>query len=210
MKFTDEEHVAALDILYRFAQDKMFIKGVNSLDSDASWRQFSQGKAAFLYDHAYRIGTFREGKFPKLEMSLMPPVRAVEDPNVKRQLPGGTGSALCMYGKIAPERVEVAESVMDLMTSDKWVKWANELAKNPASVNKNVQASDDPLALKYAEECSPNQITYLDWNWPPEITRAFQENQQALVAGSKKPADAAQSIQGVLEDLYDDGYEFEI
>jgi raffinose/stachyose/melibiose transport system substrate-binding protein len=209
MKFTDPEHVQALEILHRFAQDGMFINSVNSLDSDAAWRQFSQGKAAFFYDHSYRISTFREGKFPNLDMSLMPPVRAVEDANVKRQLPGGTGSALCMYAKIAPERVEVAESIMDLMTSDKWVKWANELAKDPASCNKNVQASHDPLALKYAKECSPNQITYLDWNWPPEITRAFQENQQALVAGSKQPADAAQSIQGVLEDLYDDGYQFE-
>ncbi len=156
-------------------------------------------------------GVFQQaGQFPDLDLSLIPPVRAVQDANVKRQLPGGTGSALGMYAKIAPEREQVARSVMDLMTSDKWVKWANELAKDPASVNKNVQASDDPLALKYAKECAPNQTIYLDWYWPPEITRAFQENQQALVSGTKKPDEAAQAIQKVLDDLIKDGYTFEI
>jgi ABC-type glycerol-3-phosphate transport system substrate-binding protein len=73
-----------------------------------------------------------------------------------------------------------------------------------------VQASDDPLAVKYAAECADLQFTYLDWYWPPEITRAFQENQQAIVAGTKKPDEAAASIQKVFDDLVKDGYKFEI
>ena len=72
-----------------------------------------------------------------------------------------------------------------------------------------MQASDDPLALKYATECAPNQTTYLDWYWPPEITRAFQENQQAIVAGSKKADEAAQDIQKTFDGLVKDGYKFE-
>ena len=95
------------------------------------------------------------------------------------------------------------------MTSDEWVKWSNDLNKDPVSTNANVQASDDPLAVKYATECADNQFTYLDWYWPPEITRAFQENQQAIVAGTKTPDQAAEAIQGVLDGLIADGYKFE-
>ena len=208
-KFTDPDQLGALEILYTFAQDKMFIDSVNSLDSDGAWAALGQGKAAFLYDHISRIGTYRDGQFPDLDLGLIQPVRAVADTNVKRQMPGGTGAALAMYGKIAPERSQIAMDIMDTMTSDTWVKWANDLGKDPASCNKNVQASDDPLALKYAKECAPNQTTYLDWYWPPEITRAFQENQQALVSGTKKPDEAAQSIQKTFDDLVKDGYTFE-
>lgn len=209
-KFTDPEHVAALETLYKFGQDKMFIDSVNSLDSDGAWLTFTQGKAAFLYDHSYRIGVYRTdaSKYPDLDMSLIPPPRAVATPNAVRTNPGGTGNALAIYAKIAPERLDLARSVLDLMTSDTWVKWANDLGKDPASCNKNVQASNDELAVKYAKECAPNQTIYLDWFWPPEITRAFQENQQALVSGSKKPDEAAQSIQDTLKQLYDDGYKF--
>jgi raffinose/stachyose/melibiose transport system substrate-binding protein len=209
MKFTDPEHVEALEILYRFSQDEMFIDSVNSLDDDAAQTTFAQGKAAFLYLHSSYIATYRDGDFPDLELSLMPPLRAVSDSNVERQLPGGTGSALSMYADIASEREQTARSIMDLMTSDKWVKWSNELSADPVSCNKGVRASDDPLALQYAETCAPNQITYLDWYWPPEITRAFQENQQALVAGNKNPEEAAQAIQETLDQLYEEGYEFE-
>jgi raffinose/stachyose/melibiose transport system substrate-binding protein len=208
-KFTDSDHVEALQILQRFSQDGMFIDSVNSLDGDGAWLPFTQGKAAFFYTHVGQIGTYRRGEFPELDMSLIAPVRAVQDSSVKRQMPGGTGNATGIYAKIAPERLEVAYSILDLMTSDTWVKWANELSKDPVSVNKNVQASDDEIALKYAKECSPNQVTYLDWNWPPEITRAFQENQQAIVAGTKNAEDAAQAIQQVMDDLYLDGYSFE-
>jgi ABC-type glycerol-3-phosphate transport system substrate-binding protein len=84
------------------------------------------------------------------------------------------------------------------------------LNKDPVSTNTNVKASTDTLALKYAQVCADNQTTYLDWFWPPEITRAFQENQQSLVAGSKKPDQAAADIQKVLDGLYKNGYKFVI
>ncbi len=52
-KFTDPEHVAALQILANFANDGLFIDGVNSLDSDAAWLQFTRGASLFLL-HAQR------------------------------------------------------------------------------------------------------------------------------------------------------------
>jgi raffinose/stachyose/melibiose transport system substrate-binding protein len=96
------------------------------------------------------------------------------------------------------------------MTSDQWVKWSNTLNADPASCNVNVTASDDPLAVKYAQTCAPNQTTYLDWYWPPEITAAFQKNIQALVAGTSKPDAAAQDIQKTMDGLRQDGYTFQV
>jgi raffinose/stachyose/melibiose transport system substrate-binding protein len=209
-KFTDEDHVAALDILYRYAQDGMFIEGVNSLDNDGAWLNLSQGKAVFWYHHSSAISMFRGGEFPDLDMSLVQPIRSVQDSAITRMMPGGTGSADGIYANIDDARLPIAQSILDLMTSDEWVRWQNETFSEPVSTNANVEASDDPLSIKYAEECAPQQFTYLDWYWPPEITRAFQENQQALVAGSKTPQQAAESIQGVLDELYADGYTFEM
>ena len=208
-KFSDPEHVAGLEILNQYARDNMFIVGVNSLDSDGAWIAFSQGKAAFWYEHSWRVGLYRDDSYPELDLNLMPPLRSVEDETVKRMLPGGTGSATGIYAKIAPERLDLAMEILDLMTSDQWVKWSNDTNKDPVSTNKNVEASDDVLAVKYATECADNQFTYLDWYWPPEITRAYQENQQAVVAGTKNPQEAADAIQKVLDDLYKDGYTFE-
>jgi raffinose/stachyose/melibiose transport system substrate-binding protein len=208
-KFTDADSVAALEILNGYARDGMFIDGVNSLDSDGAWLAFSQGKGAFWYEHSWRIGLYRDGEYPELEMSLIPPVRSVEDANIKRMLPGGTGSATGIYANIAPERMDVALSILDLMCSDEWVKWSNDLNRDPVSTNINVEASDDPLAIKYGQECADNQFTYLDWYWPPEITRSFQENQQAVVTGTKTPEEAAASIQAEMDQLFADGYVFE-
>jgi len=210
MKFTDPEHVAALEILNRYAQDGMFIDGVNSLDSDGAWLAFSQGKGAFWYEHSWRIGLFRKDTYPELDLSLIPPVRSVDDSKILRQLPGGTGDATGIYARIAPERQEVARNILDLMTSDEWVKWRNDRDGDPVSTNQNVTASEDPLAVKYDKECSANQFTYLDWFWPPEITRAFQENQQAIVTALKTPEEAAGAIQKVMDGLYADGYKFEM
>ncbi len=209
MKFTDPEHVAALEVLYKFAQDGMFIDGVNSLDSDGAWLSFAQAKAAFYYGHIWRIGFVKDNPVPDLDLSLMAPVRVVADANIKRQMPGGTGSAECIYSKIAPERLETAQALLDWWSSDESVKFFNSLNASPVSTNVNVQASDNPIALKYAKECVDNQTTYLDWFWPPEVTRAFQEGQQGLVAGTKKPEEAAADIQKVLDQLYKDGYKFE-
>ncbi len=216
MKFTDPEHVAALEILYRFAQDKLFIDNVLGLDADTE-ATFFQGKALMWYWGPWEIAAWRKAKkpadgskdqAPNLELSLIPPVLAVKDTNIKRQMPGGVGNAVGVYAKIAPERKDLALSIMDLMTSDKWVKWENDTNSRPVSSNKNVVASDDPVALKYAKECAPNQFTYLDWLWPPEITKAFQENQQAIVAGTVKPDAAAKNIQKAFDQLVADGYQF--
>jgi len=216
MKWTDPMHVAAMEILQKFTQDGMFIDNVLGLDNDTE-ATFFQGKALFWYWGPWEIAAWRKAQKPEdgsanqapdLEMSVMPPVRAVSDESIIRQLPGGVGSALGLYANIAPERQDLALKVMDLMTNDEWVKWENDFNSRPVSSNKNVVASEDPVALKYAKDCAPNQFTYLDWLWPPEITKAFQQNLQAIVAGTVKPDEAAASIQKTFDEIVQDGYVF--
>ncbi len=210
-KFSDAESVAALEMLYQYAQDGMFIESVNSMDDDAMWNAFTTGKAAFVYTHCWRIGFVKKNQkdLPDLEMGLIAPPRMVSDASVKRQLPGGTGAPLGIYSGIKPERQEIAKQIIDFWSQDENVKWFNEENGDPVSTNTNVQASADPLAVKYANECADLQETYLDWFWPPEVTRAFQEQQQQLVAGTTKPDAAGIEIQKVLDGLMKEGYKFE-
>lgn len=210
-KFSDPESVAALESLYKYSQDGMFIESVNSMDGDAAWAAFAAGKGAFFYEHSWRIGFFRTNAkdLPDLDLSLIAPLREVSDASIKRQLPGGTGDPLCLYTGIKAERQDVARDIIDFWSQDENVKWSNDLNGDPVSTNAKVEASSDPLALKYAKECADFQETYLDWFWPPEITRTFQEQQQQLVAGTTTPDKAGAEIQKVLDGMFKDGYKFE-
>jgi raffinose/stachyose/melibiose transport system substrate-binding protein len=210
-KWTDPETVSALEMVYRYSQDGLFNEGVNSTSRDAAWQIFSTGKAAFYYDHSSYVGRFRkeEKDIPELDMSLIPPLRMGSDKNVKRELPGGTGNALSLYAKVDPSRMEISKQVIDLFSSDESVAFMNKRDGDAVSTNANVAASTDPISVKYANECAEFQKTYLDWNWPPEITRSFQEQLQALVAGTTKPDAAAATIQGVFDQLVKDGYKFQ-
>ncbi|GLV53996.1 solute-binding protein [Dictyobacter sp. S3.2.2.5] len=208
-KFTDPEYVAALELIHKYAQDGMFIQGVNGLDTDGATVNFTQGKALFYYTHTGMISTVSTGNYPKLDMDVIPPLLAVSDTTVKRQMPGGYGDALGVYAKIDSSRKQLAMDIANLMTSDTWVKWANQQGADPASCNKNVQASNNPLAIKYAQTCAPNQITYLDWYWPPEITTAFQQNIQTMISGSGNPTSAAQAVQRTMDQVRQDGYTFQ-
>ena len=91
-----------------------------------------------------------------------------------------------------------------------WLRCAMRSIADAVSTNIGVEPSDDPLAVRYGEISAPNQFVYLDWYWPPEITRVFQEQQQGIVAKTVTAGEAAASIQAVLDELYAEGYEFEI
>jgi hypothetical protein len=55
---------------------------------------------------------------------------------------------------------------------------------------------------------SSNLITYPDWNWPPEITRSFQESIQGGIVGQVSAEEAAASAQRTFDRLVNNGYKF--
>ena len=208
-KFTDAEHLAGLEILQAYTDDGMFVEGVNSMDVPAAQLSLTSGTAAFWYHWSGWFGAYSAGDFPELDLSFVNPLRSVDDESVRRQLPGGTGFATGVYSRVAPEREDLAFAVLDYMTTDEMVALRNAVFSDAVSTNHGVQPSDHPLSIRYGEISAPNQFVYLDWYWPPEITRAFQEQQQGIVAKTVTAGQAAENIQGVLDELYADGYEFE-
>lgn len=210
-KFTDPESVAALELIYKYLEDGLFIDSLLSLDGEGSWNAFSNAEAAFYYTHSWRIGYYRQNEkdLPNLDLGLMPPPLMVSDKNVKRQMPGGTGDPICIYAGIKPERMEISKQILDFWTRDEFLKTYNAQEGAPVSTNANVKATDDPISVKYAEQCADMQFTYLDWFWPPEVTRAVQEQIQLMLAKSAKPDAAAGEIQKAFDQAVEDGFKFE-
>jgi len=128
---------------------------------------------------------------------------------VQSQFPGGTGAALCVYHKIDPTRRPVALEYLDFLTQDSNVEWLVKETKGSVATNKNATPSDDPVAIKFGNELVDQLQIYLDWYWPPQITRAFQENIQAGVGGQKTADQAAKDIQVVFDKLVADGYKYQ-
>ncbi|HEY3110542.1 MAG TPA: ABC transporter substrate-binding protein [Chloroflexota bacterium] len=207
-KFTDPESVAALDAIFRIGKEGLFVEGVNSLDTDGSTANFLTGKGAMWLTHNGVIRTVREANPPNmtLDVALAPQLSAEK---VQSQFPGGTGSALCMYHKIDDKRRPVAFEYLDFLTQDKNVEWLVQQQKGSVATTANAKPSDDPVAIKFGNELIDRLTIYLDWNWPPQITRAFQENIQAGVGGQKAADQAAKDIQAVFDKLVADGYKYQ-
>ena len=51
-------------------------------------------------------------------------------------------------------------------------------------------------------------VTYLDWFYPPEITKQMQEGLQAGLAGRTNAETLAKSLQSTLDRLGSSGYHF--
>lgn len=207
-KFTDPEVVGALDAIFKFGKEGLFIQGLNSLDVDGSTANFMTGKAVFWLHHNGTIRAVHDANPPNmaLDVALAPQLGTDK---VQSQFPGGTGAALCVYHKIDPTRRPVALEYLDFLTQDSNVEWLVKETKGSVATNKNATPSDDPVAIKFGNELVDQLQIYLDWYWPPQITRAFQENIQAGVGGQKTADQAAKDIQVVFDKLVADGYKYQ-
>jgi raffinose/stachyose/melibiose transport system substrate-binding protein len=207
-KFTDSEVVAALDAIFKFGSESLFIDGVNSTDVDGSTANFVTGKAVFWLQSNGLIRTVRDANPPNMTLDVALAPQLVAD-KVQSQFPGGTGSALCLYHKVDDSRRQVALDYMDFLTQDNNVEWLVSQSKGSVATNKNANPSDDPVAIKFGSELIDQLKIYLDWYWPPEITRAFQENIQAGVGAQKTADQAAKDIQTVFDKLVTEGYKYQ-
>jgi raffinose/stachyose/melibiose transport system substrate-binding protein len=207
-KFTDAEALEALDAIFKHGKESLFIEGVNSLDIDGATATFLTGKAALWLHHNGLIRTVREANPPNmtLDVALAPQMVAEK---VQSQFPGGTGAALCIYHKIDDKRRPLAFEYLDFLTQDKNVEFLVREGKGSVATNANAKPSDDPVAIKFGNELIDQLRIYLDWYWPPQITRAFQENIQAGVGGQKTAEQAAKDIQAVFDKLVADGYKYQ-
>ncbi len=206
-KFTDPDVVQALDLIFQFSRDNLFTKDVLSIDTPGAQIEFLTGRAAFWMWYGSAVITpVRQQKPPHMDLHVMGMPRLVSYP-VKSQFPGGVGPA-CIYSKIAPERKDIAVKLIEFLTTDASDAYLVQDGSESVAANQHVNGSNDPVALQL-KALVPNMTTYLDWYWPPEITRAFQEGIQAGVAGNLTAENVAKDIQNTFAGLLAQGYKFQ-
>lgn len=205
-KFTDDDTVKALDLVFKFGTDGLITQDAFSMDSPQALADFSAGNAAFWLTHESLITQINQDKPPELDLDVMLMPRLVEG-NVKSQYPGGPSEVVGIVAKNDPDRLAAAQAFIDWVTTDNADAAEVKFANGTVPVNAGVKPFGGGVVEKLVGYSS-ELVTYLDWNWPPEVTRAFQEGIQGGVAGQVSAEDAAASAQQALDQLIGNGYKF--
>jgi raffinose/stachyose/melibiose transport system substrate-binding protein len=205
-KFTDPDLVQALDLVFRFGKDGLVPREVLSMDTPQALADFSAGHAAFWMHHESLVPQINQDKPAELDLDvmLMPKLVAAD---VKPQYPGGPGAVVAVNAKSDLDHQAAALAFIDFVTTDAADEAEIKFGNGTVPVNKTVKPVGGGVIDKLVG-LSPNLVTYLDWDWPPEITRAFQEGIQGGVAGQVSAADAAAAAQKTLDRLVASGYKF--
>jgi raffinose/stachyose/melibiose transport system substrate-binding protein len=205
-KFTDSDVVQAIDLVFQFSRDKLFIPGMFSLDFPNALNEFTTGKCAFYLFHDSVAKQVMEANPPDMELDVMLMPNLVGK-QVESQFPGGPGLVVSIPVKIDPKRKDVAWKLVDFLTTDSSDAESVKLNGGAVPVNVNVSPADIPVYIK-EKGFIDKMVTYLDWFWPPEITHGFQEGLQAGLAGRITADELAKNIQATFERLVSSGYSF--
>ncbi len=205
-KFTDPDVIQGIDLVFQFSRDKLFTPGVFSLDFPNALSEFLTGKCAFYLFHDSVAKPIMEAKADNMELDVMLMPNLVGNP-IESQYPGGPGAVLGIPSKIDPKRKDAALNLIEFLTSDASDAESVKTNGGAVPVNANVPPPDVPVYIK-EKELIHQMTTYLDWYWPPEITRAFQEGLQAGLAGRLKAEDLAKNVQTTFDKLVAAGYSF--
>jgi raffinose/stachyose/melibiose transport system substrate-binding protein len=206
-KFTDADVVQGLDKIFQFGRDKLLTQEIFSMDTPQALAEFAAGRAVFWMHHESVIAEINGQNPPnvKLDVTLMP---KLVDGDVKSNYPGGPAALIAIDSKASADRQAAAMAYIDWITSDEANGPVVKFNNGTVPVNKATSAFGGPVVDKLVG-LSDNLVTYLDWNWPPEVTRAFQEGIQAGVAGQGTAEEVAANAQGALDKLINDGYSFQ-
>jgi raffinose/stachyose/melibiose transport system substrate-binding protein len=206
-KFTDPDYVAAMKALQQISKSGSFIPGVNGVDITAARAIFSSGKSAMFFGGSWEATVLESGK---LDIAVAKFPIVTDQAGVKAQATGGSGAAMAISSTIDPKKEALAQKFLDYWTNDKLQQQMLDDANGVLAVNVNVKSkSTDPIVQDLTQNYLPDTVTFLDWYWPPEVVKAFQENIQAVVGGQKEPEAAMQDIQKTFDDLVAKGYNFD-
>jgi raffinose/stachyose/melibiose transport system substrate-binding protein len=205
-KFTDPDVVQGLDLVFQFGRDKMFSPSVFGLDFGSAETELVTGKACFYLFHDSIAKPIIESKPANFELGFMLMPNLVGKP-VTSQFPGGPGVVLSIPSKIDPNRQPAALDLINFLTSDSSEKLSIELNGGAVPVNANVPPAPIAVYSKEKENIS-KMVTYLDWFYPPEITKVMQEGLQAGLVGRTTAEALAKLMQSTLDRLVSTGYKF--
>jgi raffinose/stachyose/melibiose transport system substrate-binding protein len=206
--FTDPVYVQAFDALGRLGKDGAFATGFNGVTEDAAVAAFVQQKAAMFYGGSWDISTIAQ-QGSKLDLKAIPFPTFV--PGVKSKPTGGVGIAAGVYGHVAPQRKDLARKLVAYMAStdvDNQLVAGNTGALSlPAAVGVK-SGTSSPLQTQLINDYVPQTFTFLDWYWPKEVTSAFQNGIQAVVAGRQTPEQAAKAVQDAFDQAKQGGWSY--
>jgi raffinose/stachyose/melibiose transport system substrate-binding protein len=206
-KFIEPDVVQALELVFRFGRDGLVPREVMSMDKPQALADFSAGRAAFWIQHESLIAQIDRDRPAGVDLDVMLMPKLVAD-DVKPQYPGGPSGIVGLNSKSAADLKEAAFAFADWVTNDAADAAEVKFAHGNVPVNAGVKPFGGGAAEKLVG-LSANLITYPDWNWPPEITRSFQESIQGGIVGQVSPAEAAEAAQRTLERLVGNGYSFQ-
>ncbi|TDF94843.1 ABC transporter substrate-binding protein [Paenibacillus piri] len=211
-KFTDADYTAAMKMLERFGKDGIFQPGVNGIDTKGGLAVFSTGKSAMFYGGSWEYPGFLKAAVDsggKFDVGIVT-FPLMDNNQAKPQATGGSGSALGIYSGISAQKESLAQKFIEFYSSDDIQQQYLTKTNGTFSVNVSVKGTlQDPITKAFQETYLPQTVTFLDWYWPPEITKAFQENIQAVVGGQKPAEQAMADIQKVQDGLVAKGYQFD-
>jgi raffinose/stachyose/melibiose transport system substrate-binding protein len=207
-KFTDDDVVQGLDLVFQFGRDQLLTQEIFSMDTPQAMAEFAAGRALFWMHHESAMNELatQDPANLKLDVNLMP---KLVDADVRSNYPGGPSAIVSAAAKAEGDRQAAAVAFIDWITTDEANVPIVKFNNGTVPANKAVSAEGGPVVDKLLG-LSDGLVTYLDWNWPPEITRVFQEGIQAGVAGQGSAQEVASTAQTTLERLVSNGYTFQV
>lgn len=209
-KFTDPDFVEAMKVLETFGKENLFQTGVNGAEQAQGNAVFTSGKAALFFGGTWEIDGFRKAGLTddKLGMIAFP---IIKEGAVSQQTGSAAGAGMSLYSKISEENKDIALKLIDYISSDAKIAELNKLANTSMAPNKAYKAEGaDPLMTSaIAIDLLPSTVTFLDWVWPPEIVKEFQDGIQAVVGGKISAEDEMAKVQKVYDDVKAKGYDFD-
>lgn len=212
-KFTDADSIEAFTVLQTFAEEGMFQLGFNGTDTDGGKAAFFNGQGASFYGGTWEIAGFRDAGMNNMDLFPFP---VIKDGATSLQTGNASDGAYTLFSRINPDNQEMAVKLIEYLTRDSVVASfrtsSSPLLQEYAvfTANKNVPLVDDsdPIAIKVQKEFYPMTFTHLDWIYPPEVTTALQDVLQSVTGVQITPDQAGQKMQEVVDDLLENGYDF--
>lgn len=211
-KFTDNDFVEAMKVLGNFGKEGMFQVGVNGADSAGGAAIFTGGKSAAFFGGTWELAGFRKAGLDATKLDMIP--FPIVKEGAKSEQTGSAGSgALAIYSKIPEAKKQLTLKLIDFLSSEKGVQAARDSQTVKSgfafSATKTVKPdSTDALADTIQNTLIPSTVTFLDWIWPAEITKEFQQDLQAVVGQKMTAEEAMAKIQKVYDDIVTKGYKF--
>ena len=205
-KFTDSDVVAGLDAIFQFGKDGLLTQEIFSMDVPQSLAEFAAGRALFWMHHESVLAELMK-QAPAavtLDVTLMP---LLGEGGAHATYPGGPSAIIGVNSGATADRQAASIAFIDWITSDQANAAAVKFNNGTVPVNTAVAAAGGPVVDKMVV-LSDNLVTYLDWNWPPEVTHVFQEGIQAGVGGQTTAEQVAADAQAALDKLVAAGYTF--